>query len=68
MQQIRQGLQPVKFGDRRSPPHIATLILLAGMSACVMNMFLPSLPAMATHFETDYALMQLSVAVYLGFL
>jgi len=67
MQQIRQGLQPVKFGDRRSPPHIATLILLAGMSACVMNMFLPSLPAMATHFETDYALMQLSVAVYLGF-
>jgi DHA1 family bicyclomycin/chloramphenicol resistance-like MFS transporter len=67
MQQIRQDLRPVKFGDRRSPPHISTLILLAGMSACVMNMFLPSLPAMALHFETDYALMQLSVAVYLGF-
>jgi len=57
----------VKLGDRRSPPHILTLILLAGMSACVMNMFLPSLPAMSAYFETDYAVMQLSVAVYLGF-
>jgi len=67
MQQIREDLQPVIFGDRRSPPHIFTLILLAGMSACVMNMFLPSLPAMAEHFEADYAVMQLSVAIYLGF-
>ena len=57
----------MKLGDRRSPPHILTLILLAGMSACVMNMFLPSLPAMSAYFETDYAVMQLSVAVYLGF-
>ncbi|UWR25448.1 multidrug effflux MFS transporter [Sulfitobacter sp. S223] len=67
MQQIREDLHPVKLGDRRTPPHIITLILLAGMSACVMNMFLPSLPSMAAHFETDYAVMQLSVAVYLGF-
>lgn len=67
MQQIREDLHPVKLGDRRTPPHIVTLILLAGMSACVMNMFLPSLPAMAAHFETDYAVMQLSVAIYLGF-
>ncbi|MEP2919383.1 multidrug effflux MFS transporter [Sulfitobacter sp.] len=67
MQQIREDLRPVKLGDRRSPPHIATLILLAGMSASVMNMFLPSLPAMATHFNTEYAVMQLSVAIYLAF-
>lgn len=67
MQGIREDLRPVKLGDRRSPPHIVTLILLAGMSACVMNMFLPSLPAMAEHFETDYAVMQLSVAIYLAF-
>lgn len=67
MQQIREDLQPVKLGQRTSPPHILTLILLAGMSACVMNMFLPSLPAMSLHFETDYAVMQLSVAIYLGF-
>ena len=67
MQQIREDLQPVRVGQRTSPPHILTLILLAGMSACVMNMFLPSLPAMAAHFGTDYAVMQLSVAIYLGF-
>jgi DHA1 family bicyclomycin/chloramphenicol resistance-like MFS transporter len=67
MQKIREDLRPVKLGDRTSPPHILTLILLAGMSACVMNMFLPSLPAMAIHFETDYAVMQLSVALYLAF-
>ena len=67
MQETREDLRPVKLGDRRSPPHIITLIVLTGMSACVMNMFLPSLPAMARHFETDYAVMQLSVAVYLAF-
>ncbi|MEP1768659.1 MAG: multidrug effflux MFS transporter [Sulfitobacter sp.] len=67
MQVIREDLAPIKLGDRRSPPHIVTLILLAGMSACAMNMFLPSLPAMAVYFETEYAVMQLSVAIYLAF-
>ena len=32
-----------------------------------MNMFLPSLPAMAEYFGTDYAVMQLSVPLYLLF-
>jgi DHA1 family bicyclomycin/chloramphenicol resistance-like MFS transporter len=36
------------------------------MSAVVMNMFLPSLPNMTEYFQTDYRLMQLSVALYLG--
>jgi len=49
-----------------SPPHIGTLILLAGISALAMNVFLPSLPGMAAYFEVDYRLMQLSVALYLG--
>ncbi len=56
----------IRFLDRSTPPHIATLILLAGMSAIVMNMFLPSLPRMTEHFGTDYGVMQLSVALYLG--
>jgi len=43
-----------------------TLILLAGLSAMVMNMFLPSLPTMTEHFGTSYAVMQLSVPIYLG--
>jgi DHA1 family bicyclomycin/chloramphenicol resistance-like MFS transporter len=61
-----QELKPVRFLDRTSPPHITTLILLAGMSAMVMNMFLPSLPKMTEYFDTEYRLMQLSVALYLG--
>lgn len=50
----------------RSKPHIATLILLAGLSALAMNVFLPSLPGMAKYFQADYRLLQLSVALYLG--
>lgn len=56
----------VRFLDRATPPHIVTLILLSGMSAMVMNMFLPSLPNMTDYFQTEYRLMQLSVALYLG--
>ncbi len=56
----------VRFLDRSTPPHIMTLILLAGMSATAMNMFLPSLPNMTDYFQTDYGLMQLSVGLYLG--
>ena len=51
---------------RRSPPHILTLVALVGLSTLSMNVFLPSLPAMAAWFETDYALVQLSVGAYLG--
>ena len=52
--------------NQKSPPHIATLILMSGLSALAMNIFLPSLPGMAEYFQTDYGLMQLSVALYLG--
>jgi DHA1 family bicyclomycin/chloramphenicol resistance-like MFS transporter len=47
----------VRFLDRSTPPHIATLILIAGISALNMSIFLPSLQAMAGYFETDYATM-----------
>ncbi|MFV2033883.1 MAG: MFS transporter, partial [Halocynthiibacter sp.] len=56
----------VKFLDRSTPPHISTLILLAGLSAMSMNIFLPSLPNMTEYFQTDYRLMQVSVALYLA--
>ncbi|MFN3954984.1 MAG: multidrug effflux MFS transporter [Pararhodobacter sp.] len=58
---------PSRFLDRRSPPHVSTLILIAGLSALSMNVFLPSLPNMAAYFQVDYALMQLSVSLYLAF-
>lgn len=50
-----------------TPPHIVTLVALAGLSALAMNIFLPSLPTMTAHFDTDYRVMQLSVALYLMF-
>ena len=52
--------------DRATPPHIATLILIAGLGALSMNVFLPSLPDMAAYFGTDYGVVQLSVSLYLG--
>lgn len=56
----------VRYFERTSPPHISTLILLAGLAALSMNIFLPSLPNMASHFQTDYRVMQLSVGLYLA--
>ncbi|MFM2391184.1 MAG: hypothetical protein RLZZ437_2739 [Pseudomonadota bacterium] len=55
-----------RFLDRTTPPHIATLILIAGLAALSLNIFLPSLPDMARHFGVDYGLMQLSVSAYLA--
>ncbi|MEW9921471.1 multidrug effflux MFS transporter [Marimonas sp. MJW-29] len=55
----------IHFLDRATPPHVSTLILLAGLSALVMNIFLPSLPQMAEYFGTSYAVMQLTVPLYL---
>ncbi|WP_334194273.1 multidrug effflux MFS transporter [Pararhodobacter sp.] len=56
-----------RFLDRKTPPHLATLILLSAVSALSMNVFLPSLPNMAAYFDADYRLMQLSISVYLAF-
>ena len=50
----------------QTPAHVVTLILLAGIGALSMNMFIPSLPSMAAHFEADYRVMQLSISLYLG--
>ncbi len=53
------------FLSRTTPPHIATLIVLSGLGALSMNVFLPSLPAMAADFGAPYRTIQLSVALYL---
>jgi DHA1 family bicyclomycin/chloramphenicol resistance-like MFS transporter len=60
------ALPPARLLDRTTPPHIATLVLTSGVAALSLNIFLPSLTAMAAHFEVDYALMQLSVSLYLA--
>jgi MFS transporter, DHA1 family, multidrug resistance protein len=59
-------MTPVRFLDRTTPPHIATLILIAGLAALSLNIFLPSLPSMAAHFGVPYDRMQLSVSAYLA--
>jgi len=56
----------VRLFDRTTPPHILTLVLLAGLGAMTMSAFLPSLPRMAEYFSTDYEIMQLSVSLYLA--
>ena len=57
---------PLRFLDRTTPPHIVTLVMLAGVSALNMSIFLPSLNQMAVYFDTEYAVMQLAVSGYLA--
>ncbi len=62
----RMSMPPtVRFLDRTTPPHIMTLVLLSGLAALAMNMFLPSLPSMTAYFDTEYGIMQLSVSLFL---
>jgi Bcr/CflA subfamily drug resistance transporter len=49
-----------------TPPRLITLILLTGLSVLTLNMFLPSLGNIAQEFQTDYSIVSLSVAGYLG--
>ncbi len=58
--------QSSRFLDRRTPPHIVTLVVCAGLGALSLNVFLPSLSAMAKHFGTDYAVMQFAVSDYIA--
>ncbi|MGP4749281.1 multidrug effflux MFS transporter [Agrobacterium pusense] len=55
-----------RFLDRTTPPHIITLVVIAGVAALCMNVFLPSLATMAVYFDTDYAVMQFAVSGYLA--
>jgi MFS transporter, DHA1 family, multidrug resistance protein len=54
-----------RFLDSRSHPHIVTLVVATAFGPLAMNIFLPSLPAIAAHFHTDYVYVQLAVSLYL---
>ena len=58
--------ETARFLDRATPPHMATLILMAGMSTMSMSIFLPSLPAIAEEFGAEYGVVQLSISAYLA--
>ena len=57
---------PTRFLDRTSPPHIVSLVSIAGLSALTMNIFLPSLPAMAADLAVDYDRVQILVSGYIA--
>ncbi|MEL7179174.1 MAG: multidrug effflux MFS transporter [Pseudomonadota bacterium] len=59
-------LPTIRFLDRTTPPHILTLVLITGMAALSMSIFLPSLSAMTTYFDTEYAIMQIALSGYLA--
>lgn len=50
----------------RTPPHIATLALAAAIAPLAMNVYLPSLAAIAEHFNTTAPTAQLSVSLFLA--
>lgn len=54
-----------EFLNRDSPPHLLTLVMATGTGALAINIFLPSMPAMARYFHADYAVVQLAVSLYL---
>lgn len=57
---------PAVWLDRRTPPHVVTLVAVAGVSALNMNMVLPSLPGLASFYGADYGVAALAVSAYLG--
>ena len=55
-----------KLADMRKAPATMTLVVVAATGALAMNIFLPSLPGMARYFNTSYAVIQLTVSLYLA--
>ncbi|MDA5556412.1 multidrug effflux MFS transporter [Shimia sp. MMG029] len=49
-----------------SPPHLNTLVLLTAMSVLSLNMFLPSMAAIAAEFSVPYAVANLSLGGFLA--
>lgn len=64
---IMSQLPKPVFLNRDTPPKLLTLVMVAGLAAATMNIYLPSLPNMTLYFQTEYRLMQLSVSFYLLF-
>ena len=60
------ALPIIRFLDRTTPPHIVTWVLITGMAALSMSIFLPSLTAMTSYFQTEYAIMQIALSGYLA--
>lgn len=53
------------FRPATSPPHIATLILMAAVPILTLNMFLPALATVADEFGVSYGTAALSISLYM---
>lgn len=49
----------------KTPPHIATLVLLTATSVLTLNMFLPALPAMREAFGVSEVVMGRAISLYM---
>ena len=58
--------EPARFLDKKSQPHTFTLVVLASISAMAMNIFLPSLPNIASDLNSSTSILGLSVGIYLA--
>lgn len=47
-------------------PALLTLVVMASLSPLALNIFVPALPQMATHFRVDYSTANLLVSLYLA--
>jgi len=52
--------------QRPQPPATIILVLIGSIGSLGLNIFVPSMPAMADYFQTDYRIIQLAVSLYLG--
>ena len=59
----RGGGKPV---SNRTPPHLVTLVLIAGGSVMAMNIFLPVLPLIAAELGTTQAMASYVVTIFLA--
>lgn len=58
-------MNQLRFLDKTTHPHIITLVMASALGPVSMNVFLPSLPTIERYFETDTAVVQLAVSLYL---
>lgn len=56
-----------RFLHQKTPPSIFTMVALVAVASIPLNIFLPSLPAMAEFFEVPYSVMQFAVTGFLIF-
>ncbi|GEA49865.1 Bcr/CflA family drug resistance efflux transporter [Vibrio inusitatus NBRC 102082] len=52
--------------QRRSAPSTLTLVLLTGLAAMAISIFLPSLPHMAEYYGVEYPIIQVSISGYIA--